>query len=542
MRSTMQEFPLTLTALMRRGRDVFGSSKVVTATESGFRTSSFGEVATRMAQLAGGLASIGVSPSTRVGTLCWNNQEHLEAYFAVPCMGAVLHTLNLRLPSSQLAFSINHAEDEVIICDSSLIPMLEAVLPQLNSLRHIVVIGDAPCTTSLPVHRYAELMDTSAKTYAWPDLEETSAAAMCYTTGTTGDPKGVVYSHRSMYLHCFGVWGGLGLTDSDSMFPVVPMFHVNAWGLPYVGWMLGCDIILSDRFMQPAHLARIIEAQRPNFIAGVPTIYGGLLLLAETSPVDFSSVRLAISGGSAIPESMIAAAQERHGLRIVSAWGMTETSPLGSAAFPPPGCTPEEDVAWRARTGRIAAGIELRITGEDGGELPWDGKSVGEIEARGPWVTGAYYRAEAPDRFHDGWLRTGDVGTIDPSGVVQITDRVKDVIKSGGEWISSVELENQIAGHPDVLEAAVIAVPDERWQERPLACVVPRPGAAVEPEGLRQFLSSRVARWWLPERWALVAEIPKTSVGKFDKKLLRAQYAKGELDVVLLPPLPRDDG
>ena len=312
------------------------------------------------------------------------------------------------------------------------------------------------------------------------------------------------------------------------------MFHVNAWGLPYAGWMLGCTLIFPDRFMQPEPLAKLIGETKPTFLGGVPTIFGGLLQYAATNPVDFSSVRIAVCGGSAVPRALMEMAEQKFGLRIIQAWGMTETSPLGAVALPPAGVAAADEMEWRVKTGRVTVGVELRITADDGTELPWDGEAIGEIEARGPWVTGSYYRVDAPERFHDGWLRTGDVGTIDAHGFVQITDRTKDVIKSGGEWISSVALENELMAHPAVLEAAVIGVADERWQERPLACVVVKPGMNVDATELREFLRDRVAKWWLPERWAFREELPKTSVGKQDKKRLRANYAAGEITVVEL--------
>ncbi len=535
MQSTMQEVPLVLTQILRRGARVFADTEVHTLTEAGVMTGTFADVADRAARLANVLHGLGIREGDRVGTLCWNNQSHLEAYFAVPCMGAVLHTLNLRLSPPQLAFVVNHAEDRVIIVDSSLLPLLTAIAPHLPNVEHYIVVGEGDASALGPkVLRYEEALNRAAPTYDWPEIDERSAAAMCYTTGTTGDPKGVVYSHRSTYLHCFGVAGALTLNDNDKLLPIVPMFHVNAWGLPYAGWMLGCTLIFPDRFMQPEPLARLIETTRPTFLGGVPTIFTGLLQYADANPVDFSSVRIAVCGGSAVPRALMEAAERNHGLRIIQAWGMTETSPIGSVAIPPREATPDNEMEWRVKTGRIAAGIEIRIVDDAGVELPWDGASVGEIEARGAWVTGSYYRVDAPEKFHDGWLRTGDVGTIDAHGYIQITDRSKDVIKSGGEWISSVELENELAAHPAVLEAAVVGVPDDRWQERPLACVVVKPGAAATADELRDFLRTRVAKFWLPERWAFLDELPKTSVGKQDKKVLRALYADGKLTVTSL--------
>ncbi|HUP22071.1 MAG TPA: long-chain fatty acid--CoA ligase [Thermoanaerobaculia bacterium] len=537
MKSTMQDFPLTLTMVLEHGRKIFGDSEVVTCIEGGSRRATFEQVAARAAQLAHGLSELGVEPSDRVGTFLWNNQEHLEAYLAVPCMGAVLHTLNIRLFPEQLAYVVNHADDQVVIVDGTLVPLLARVLPELRRIRHFVVTGDGDASvlagSGATVHRYEELLAGRSTDYPWPDLDESSAAAMCYTSGTTGNPKGVVYSHRSSVLHSMGITSGatLGLSESDRVLAIVPMFHANAWGLPYAGWWVGADFVLPDRFLQAEPLCRIIERERPTVSGAVPTIWNEVLRFAETQPVDFSSFRLVICGGSAVPRSLMEAFETRYGVKILQGWGMTETSPLGAVAKAPRGTPPEEDLEWRVKTGRVIPGIQLRIVDDAGLVLPWDGNSVGEIEVRGPWVTASYYLEDDPQKFHDGWLRTGDVGKVDGRGFVQITDRAKDVIKSGGEWISSVDLENELMAHPDVIEAAVVGVPDERWDERPLACVVLREGAQASAEDLKAFLETRVARWWLPERWTFIEQVPKTSVGKFDKKVLRARFAQGELTV-----------
>jgi len=358
---------------------------------------------------------------------------------------------------------------------------------------------------------------------------------MCYTSGTTGDPKGVVYSHRSTFLHAMAVQSAslVGITEADRVLTIVPMFHVNAWGLPYGAMLSGASLHMPGPFLQPEHLTRFIASERSTVASAVPTIWNGILEYGAAHEIDLSSLRAGTSGGAAAPRAMLERFEERYGLRIIQGWGMTETSPLGGMAFPPPGVEPgtPEDVDWRMKSGRITAGVEMRIVDDAGRELPWDGASVGEIEVRGPWITGAYHRDPAPEKFHDGWLRTGDIGTIDERGFFQITDRAKDVIKSGGEWISSVELENHLMAHPGVLEAAVIGVPDPKWDERPLACVVRRPGSAVTAEELAAFLDGKVARWQVPENWTFLDEIPKTTVGKFDKKPLRAWFRENALQV-----------
>jgi fatty-acyl-CoA synthase len=534
MKSTMQDFPLTITSLYRRGRDIFGQSEVVTFEGESSRRASFAQVSERAEKLAAALSRLGIRAGDRVATLSWNNQEHQEAYLAVPSMGAVLHTLNLRLPPEQLAWIVNHAEDRAIIVDGALVPALAKIKDQLGGVEHIVVTGSDDASALGEVLRYEDLLAAEKPGFDWPELDERSAAAMCYTTGTTGDPKGVVYSHRSIYLHSLAQWGAFSLSEADRLLVIVPMFHVNAWGFPYTAWMLGADLLMPSRFLQADPLCKFITDERPTVAFGVPTVWSDVLRHVDANQRDLSSLRLVVCGGSAVPRSLMEQFQERHGVRVVQAWGMTETSPVAAIAFPPRGVAAEDEMDWRAKTGRVVAGVELRTVDDDGRILPADGASVGEIEVRGPWITGSYYRADAPDKFHNGWLKTGDVGHVDAKGFVQITDRSKDVIKSGGEWISSVELEMALAGHPDVIEATVVGVPDERWQERPLALVVLKPGAKTTPDDLQSFLASRVARWWVPERWAFVGEIPKTSVGKFNKKVVRAMYAEGHLPVTEL--------
>jgi fatty-acyl-CoA synthase len=539
----MMDVPLTVGSLMRYGTSVFGEREVVTATEDGTRRRTYAEVGRRAAQLAGALRRLGVDADQRVATLMWNNAEHLEAYLTVPSMGAVLHTLNLRLDPAQLGYIAEHAGDHVIIVDATLVPLLAKVLPGISSVRHIVVTPPSDRTAAdtaalegegRSVHAYEDLLAGEPETFDWPEVDERSAAAMCYTSGTTGNPKGVVYSHRSTYLHSMGVCMGntFGLSERDRVLPVVPMFHANAWGLAYAAVMAGADLIMPDRFLQAAPLVSLIEAERPTLAGAVPTIWSDVLRHVRENGGDLSSLRLVPCGGSAVPHALQEAYEKELGVRILHAWGMTETSPLGSVAYPPAGVTGDEAWYYRDSQGRLSCAVEGRLVGEGGTILPRDGVAVGEVEVRGPWVTGAYYKDDDPEKFRDGWLRTGDVGSIDPRGFIRLTDRAKDVIKSGGEWISSMELENLLMAHPDVAEAAVIGVSDEKWGERPLAAVVLRPGASVSAADLRAFLGNTVPRWQLPERWSFIAEVPKTSVGKFAKTRMRDSYARGEYEVV----------
>jgi fatty-acyl-CoA synthase len=539
MDSTMQDFPLTVTGILRHGSTWSSGRKVITKTADGYREICFGELGTRVAQLAHGLRRLGVTSGQRVATFMWNNQEHLETYFAAPCMGAVLHTLNIRLAGEQIVFIANQAEDAVVLVDMSVAPLLAAVLPDLTTVHTVVAVGNGdlePLTASgKDVIRYDDLLDGQSTDYDWPSLDEKSAAAMCYTSGTTGNPKGVVYSHRSSYLHSMAVCAAnsIGLADGDRVLPIVPMFHANAWGQPYAAVMAGADLLMPDRYLQAEPLVDMIERHRPTVAAAVPTIWNDVLQYLHANPSrDISSLRTVVCGGSAVPLGMMKEYEKHFGVVIRQGWGMTETSPLAALATPPPEVTGEDAWTLRAAAGRVTSGVEIRIVDDEGGVLPNDGKAVGEIEVRGSWITGSYYQNADSEKFHDGWLRTGDVGRVDPQGFITLTDRAKDVIKSGGEWISSVELELCIMEHPAVLEAAVVAVPDERWQERPLAAVVIKADASSTAQELRNHLCDKVARFWLPERWTFIDEVPKTSVGKFDKKHIRSLYADGVYDIV----------
>ena len=537
MKSTMQDAPLLLRDIMRHGVAVYAEKKVFTVTPTGVEEATFAQITHRAEQLAAALERLGVQRGDRVATFMWNNQAHMEAYFAVPCMGAVLHTLNIRLFPEQLSFIINHADDRVIIVDASLAPLLAKIRDQIPSATTIIVHGEDPTGVLGETLDYETLVSAERPGYEWPLLDERDAAIMCYTSGTTGNPKGVVYSHRSTWLHSMASMtaNSIGLCERDRCLLIVPMFHVNAWGTVYTAFFAGVELIMPQMFLQGGPILTMIRELRPTISLGVPTIWNDVLRVAETTPdADLSSMRGIIAGGSAVPRFMIEAFRDRFGIDLIQGWGMTETSPLAAVSIPPAGTPKDLDVDYRVKAGRIVAGVEVRLTDDHGNVLPRDGKSLGEFEIRGPWITGSYFGVDDPDKFRDGWLRTGDIGTLDSEGFMVVSDRSKDVIKSGGEWISSVDLEVNVMAHPAVFEAAVIAVPDDKWQERPLCCVVLKPDATASAEELRAFLADRVAKWWLPERWAFIESVPKTSVGKFDKKVLRVLYAEDELNVEVL--------
>ncbi len=536
MRSTMMDYPLTVGHIFDHGRTLYADSEVVTCEADGARHIEFGALANRADQLAAALRRLGVAPGDRVATFGWNNQEHMEAYFAIPGMGAVMHTINIRLAAEQIRYIIGHAGDSVLIADASLAPVLGPVLADgrmAGSLRHLIVYGDGDRSALPDAIDYEELLAAERPGFGWPEIDEHAAAAMCYTSGTTGLPKGVVYSHRSTFLHTLGMCSGeaLGINQYDRVLPVVPMFHANAWGIPYVAWLAGADLLLPNRFAQAVPLARFIAAERATMAAAVPTVWYDVLGLDPES-IDLSSLQMIMCGGAAVPRSLIEAYEQRLGLRVVQGWGLTETSPVAALSFPPKHGPAERAIEYRATAGRPLGGVEARVVDDEGKVLPRDGQATGEIEVRGPWVTAGYYKDPAPEKFRDGWLRTGDVGRIDDRGFITISDRAKDVVKSGGEWISTLELESAILTHPAVREVAVIAVPDERWGERPLACVTLVPGQTASPEDLRAHLTGRVVKWWVPEQWVFVDEVPRTSVGKHDKKLLRERREEGRLDVV----------
>jgi len=527
MNGLMMDYQLTLPSLLRRAEAYSADSELVTRLpDRSFERRTYGESCRRARALAVGLKGLGLERGDRVATLCWNHLAHHEAYIGIPCGGFVLHTLNLRLHPNDLAYIATHANDRAVIVDRSLIPLLDQFRERTN-IEHVLVVEDG----------YEELL-AGADPDAWedPQLDENEAAAMCYTSGTTGLPKGVLYSHRSTMLHTLGVAAGnpmgLGISERDVILPVVPMFHANAWGYPYLATMLGAKLVYPGPFLDPESLLDAFVAENVTWTAGVPTIWLGILQLLDANPGrwDLSRMKGMLVGGSAAPRAMIAGFKERHGLDVVHGWGMTETSPVASTAQLPgelANADPDTRYDFIAMQGRPLPLVELRHCDADGRVLPWDGESMGELETRGPWVAAAYYETpEQADRWtEDGWFKTGDVVTIHPLGFIQIKDRSKDVIKSGGEWISSVELENALMAHPAIAEAAVIAVPDPKWDERPLGVVVVKEGQSATSDELRDFLAPGFAKWWLPDRFEFVAEIPKTSVGKFRKTELRDMFA-----------------
>lgn len=538
MKSTMQDVPLTVRSIVRHASSIHPDSEIITPADNGYRRTTYGQLGRRVNQLANALRGLDIVADERIATFQWNNQEHLEAYCAVPSMGAVLHTLNIRLTPEQLGYIADHADDRVVITDASLSPVLARALPAMPSVHTVIVAGKGDLepleASGKVVLSYDDLVGAQDPEFDWPEVDERSAAAMCYTSGTTGNPKGVVYSHRSVYLHSLTgcTPNALSIGETDRVLPIVPMFHANAWGLVYSALIAGADLVLPDRNLQAAPLVAIIEATQPTIAGAVPTIWNDVAQLLESEPGhDISSLRLVACGGSAVPLSLIRQFENEFGVPIVQAWGMTETSPLATVARPRGGIEESQHWEQRASQGRPACGVEIRLRDENARTLAWDGHSVGEIQARGPWVTGSYFGDADSDKFDEGWLRTGDVGRIDGHGFLTLTDRVKDVIKSGGEWISSVEIENLLIAHSAVHEAAVIAVPDERWQERPLALIVAKSQANPDIAELRAFLEGKIAKWWVPDHWAFVSEIPRTSVGKYDKKLLRARHGAGEYQV-----------
>jgi len=536
MKGLIMDYPLTLTQFFERARKIFHRKTMATRVPGvGLWRYTYADYADRVCRLSAALAKLGLAKGDRVGTFAWNSHRHMEVYFAAPLMGMVLHTVNIRLSAQDITYIINHAEDRVLVVDASLWHLIEPIRKDLTSVRHFIVMKDSPDAQIPPgALDYEALVADAKPVEAWPKLEETDAAGMCYTSGTTGHPKGVVYTHRGVYLHCFAssTVDVLGICERDVILHIVPMFHANAWCVPFAGVMNGSTQIFGGPNPQPRDIIEIVHNERVTLVGAVPTVWIAIQAILEKEPQwDISSIRCIPIGGSAAPRSLIELFDKEYGAYMLHAWGMTEMSPLGTVCRPrsyADSLPDDERYNIRAKQGAMVAGVDMRIVDDGGKVQPWDGKSVGEIQVRGPWITSGYYNnpAGAAQFTEDGWFRTGDVASIDPEGYVQITDRTKDLIKSGGEWISSVDMETTIMGHPKVMEAAVIAVPHERWQERPLACVVPKPehkDSLTEKEIL-EYLTPLVAKWWLPDEVVFIDAVPKTSVGKFDKKVLRERF------------------
>jgi fatty-acyl-CoA synthase len=534
MDGLMMDFPLTISAMLRRTESMFARKELVSRrADRSIERSNYGVALGRARRLASALERLGVSRGDRVATLCWNHLRHLEAYFGVPCSGAVLHTLNIRLHHEELAYIASHAEDSVLLVDQSLLPLAEQVRKTV-SFKHVIVVRESS-DTPLPdgMIDYEALVASGDPSYRYPDLAESEAAMMCYTSGTTGRPKGVLYSHRSVSLHTLGtlISDVTGITERDTVLAVVPMFHANAWGIPFTAALSGARQVMPGPHLDAASLVDLFERERVSMAAGVPTIWLGILQYLDANPTkhDLTPLRRMLVGGAAVPEPLIRAFQDRHGLYIQQGWGMTETSPVGSVSKVTSDledAPSDVQFAYRAKAGLPLPFVEIRARRDDGELAAWDGDTMGELEVRGPWVAKAYYNSpESADRFtDDGWFRTGDIVSIDPRGCITIQDRSKDLVKSGGEWISSVALEGALLSHPDIAEAVVIAVPHVKWDERPVAVVVPRAGRTPTLESVRAHLAPNFAKWWLPDDVILVEAIPRSGTGKYLKSVLRERY------------------
>jgi fatty-acyl-CoA synthase len=527
----MDEYPLSLTAMIERAELLTPARKVVYRRPDGkVHRTTMGDCTRRARRLASALAELGIGEGDRVGTLMWNQPEHLEAYYGVPSMGAVVHTLNPRLHPDELGFIASDAEDRAIIIDETLCGVFES-FRDAHSFEHVIVVSHSGKTPDGTID-YESLID-GAEPMQWPAPDERRACAICYTSGTTGRPKGVLYSHRALVLHSFmaSMPDQMNVSMCDTVLPVVPMFHANAWGIPYTATMVGASLVLPGPHLDAESVLDLLADEKVTLTAGVPTVWMAMLKAIEAEPErwDLSGLHRLLVGGSAVPKSMIEGYQ-KHGLTIIQGWGMTETSPLASTSTVPPelaDAADDEKFEYRARQGMPAPFVDIRARGDDGELIPWDDETMGELEVRGPWVAAAYFQGTGAEKFtDDGWFQTGDVVKINEQGCIKITDRSKDLVKSGGEWISSVDMENLLMGHPAVAEAAVIAVPDEKWDERPMAVVVLKDGAEATPDDLREHLSGNFAKWQLPERVEFIDEIPRTATGKFKKIALREQFVK----------------
>lgn len=532
MNGLMMDTPLSIASFIQHAEKIHRHSEIVSRKpEGGIFRYTYADAARRARQAANLLKQLGVKPQDRVATLAWNTHRHFELYFAVSGSGAVLHTVNPRLFPEQIVFILNHAEDAVLFVDIQFLPLIEKIKSQLPLLKHIVLMVDKdkmPQST-LPLLCYEELLAAQSDQYEWPLLDEQSASSLCYTSGTTGNPKGVMYSHRSTVLHAFGsiTTDALGINSGSAVLPVVPMFHVNAWGVPYAAAATGAKLVLPGAAMDGASIFELIDNEKVQLLLGVPTVWLALLQYCEQENRTLQSVKDVVIGGSAAPLSMIRAFHEKHDAFVIHAWGMTEMSPLGTlnSMNPHMASLPlEERYKLQGKQGRPVFGVELRIVDDSGKELPSDGKTFGRLQVRGPWIARCYYKSDDVSAWQNGWFDTGDVATLDEQGYMNIVDRAKDVIKSGGEWISSIDVENIAVGHPAVAECAVVGVPHPKWDERPLLLVVKKPGHELSKEQMLTFLSDKIVKWWLPDEVLFVDELPHTPTGKLLKRDLRETF------------------
>jgi 3-(methylthio)propionyl---CoA ligase len=533
LRGLMMEMPLLISSLIEHASNYHGDTEIVSRpTEGGQHRTTYRKIHGRMRKLANALTRLGAKQGDRIATLAWNNYRHLEIYYAVPCMGAVCHTVNPRLFPEQLVYIINHAEDQYVFFETTFLKLVEGVAPKCPGVKGWVVMADRAHMpqSSLPLLCYEELVEAESDDFEWPIFDEYAASSLCYTSGTTGNPKGVLYSHRSTLIHTLAGCSPdvLNLAARDSMLPVVPMFHANAWGLPYIACMVGCKLVMPGMSLDGASVYELLEQEKVTMTAGVPTVWLALLQYMEQNNLKFSTVKTAVIGGSAAPEAMIRKFAEMYGVYVLHAWGMTEMSPLGTTGQLKAkhlGVSPQERYKIQGKQGRVVFGVQLKIVDGDGKELPHDGKSAGDVMVKGPWICSKYFKQE-DSPLVDGWFPTGDVANVDQDGYLQITDRSKDVIKSGGEWISSIDLENAMIAHPAVAEAAVVGVRHPKWDERPLLILVKKPGANITREEALEFLKSRVAKWWLPNDVVFVEQLPHTATGKLLKTKLREEFGK----------------
>ena len=529
----MMDYPLTLRNLYERARTLFPDKQLVSRRASGeVARTTYADWAERVARLATALRDLGVGPGDRVATFCWNHDRHLEIYFAAALSGASYHTLNIRLGPDQLAYIVNHAHDKLLMVDADLAPALAPVLGSTPAVEQVVVLseGGEPPRLPTPVHDYETLLSQAAPMTEWPRLEEEQTAGICYTSATTGNPKGVAYTHRALFLHSLmvGMVDTAAISERDVVLPIVPMFHVNAWGMPFAATWFGAGQVYGGPAPTPADYVRLIREEGVTFAAGVPTVWLGVLQVLEQDGGDLGSLRRIMCGGSAAPVSMIRTYEQRYGVEFIHAYGMTEASPVTHFSRLKASLRELPEAArysYKAKQGLLVPGLEQRIVDADGNSVPADGKSMGEVLLRGPWIAHEYLDDErSAQTFIDGWYHSGDVATLDSEGYLNLVDRTKDLVKSGGEWISSVELENALMGHPEVGQAAVIAVPDPKWDERPLAVVVRKPGSQVSGEELVASIADQFPKWWLPDRVEFVDEIPMTATGKFSKRTLRERF------------------